>query len=186
MNHIRTADISTDFRPNHRDSVIIGRIMKHEATPLAIKAFVAEHTKLSDYGYWFTLSTLWVSYTGWSDLQTWKWLFSSRRPGRDTSIMKPSELATWQKLPDKLTLLRVHRSGEEDWISYTVDLEAAKRFASRRNANAVHVYKVDRRHAMCLFTRRGEWEVIVLDRRHAVLDRVLPVVRGVAAEAVPA
>jgi hypothetical protein len=171
------ADVSPDFVPNRADAVIIRRIVRRAETPRAIKLFALEHRKLSDYGYWFTLSTLWVSYTGWSDLQQWKWLLSSLRPRRETSIMKPSELAVWRTLPDVLTVLRVHRPGEQDWISYTIDIEAAKRFAARRAAEAIQVYRVRKSDALCLFTRRGEAEVLVLDRRHAELWTTIRVVR---------
>ena len=93
-------DISPDFRPNMRDARIIKGILKHEATPRAIERFARDANDLTDYAYWFTLGTLWVSYTGWSDLALWKRLFSSKRRNRETSLMKPSELDVLRALPE--------------------------------------------------------------------------------------
>ncbi len=160
-------DVSPDFAPNPIDAKYIYQVARLDKTADAIKLFSEIHWKLSDYGYWFLLGTLWVSYTGWSDLQRWKWLFQSARPKRETSLMKPSEYRLWQSLPDQLTVMRVHRPGEIDWISYTLDIKAAKRFAAARNAKAIDVYEVQRSRALCLFTRRCEAEVLVLDRREA-------------------
>lgn len=160
-------DVSKDFRPSPADARVIRRILRVAETPQAIKLFAAEHRKLTDYSYWFVLGTLWVSYTGWSDLQQWKWLFSSKRPCRASSLMKPSELAAWHDLPDTLDLLRVHRPGETDWISYTLDPVVAQRIADRRGVPAPTPYRCKKTDALCLFLRRGEAEVLVLDRRHA-------------------
>lgn len=168
-------DISPDFIANDIDAKILRRIIRLAETPEAIKLFAAEHRKLTDCGYWFGLGTLWVSYTGYSDLQQWKWLFSSTRPNRSTSLMKPSELAIWKELPSVLTMLRVHRAKEEDWISYTLSIDAAKRFAAKRNAKSIAVYEVEKRNALCLFTRQCESEVLVLNRFHARKVKDVPV-----------
>lgn len=160
-------DVSPDFRPNSADARILRRISKHNTSPRAIRMFADEHHKLTDYGYWFALGTLWVNYTGWSDLQQWKWLFSSTRPHRETSLMKPSELRAWRSMPDVLEVMRVHRPGEEDWISYTLDTVVANRFAVQRRVNTIDVYQVDKADALCLFLRRCESEVLVLDRQRA-------------------
>jgi len=172
-------DISPDFEPHGPSASVIQRIVTHAKTPEAITAFSRECHKLSDYCYWFTLGTLWVDYTEWSDLQRWKWLFSSRRPNRQTSLMKPSEFRQFVALPDgPVHLFRAHRPGEDDWISYTLDLDVARRFAAWRSVAQVHVYKAFRRDMLCLFTRRLESEVLILDRRTVTLENVLPVEIG--------
>ncbi len=51
-------DISPQFTPDATDSKIIKKILKYEETPVAIKIFDKYKDKLSDYGYWFILSTL--------------------------------------------------------------------------------------------------------------------------------
>jgi len=93
-----TGDISPDFQWNKKDWQTIQKVLPHEATPEAVRAFARYAYRLSDYGYWFLLSTLWVSYTGWSDLELWKQLFSSSGGSRTTSIMKPSELNVFRSL----------------------------------------------------------------------------------------
>lgn len=62
-------DISTAFKWNQKDALFAEQILAYEGTPAAIKYFSAHSSELSDYGYWFFLSTLWVSYTEYSDLK---------------------------------------------------------------------------------------------------------------------
>lgn len=177
-------DISPDFRPSKLDAEIFARILPHEATPKAIRTFNCVYRPLSDYGYWFMLGTLWVSYTGHSDLELWKRLLRSPRPNRDTSLMKPSELNAWRALPEVLTLYRAHRLGEADWIAYTLNPDIAARFALEREVREVTEYRVNKSDALCLFLRRGEEEVLVLDRTKARFVRVMDIVlRPMDAEA---
>ncbi len=170
------ADISQDFRWNKRDAQIGRKLLEHEGTPEAIKLFARYAWQLSDYAYWFFLSTLWVSYTGWSDLSEWKRLFASGRPNRETSIMKPSELMEFRRLRDPLTLYRAHRPDEQDWISYTIFAKEAGRFALRRGGSVVKEYRGSKADAICLFLRRDEFEVLVLDKSKVEFVRELPVV----------
>ncbi|MBM7580040.1 hypothetical protein [Jeotgalibacillus terrae] len=74
------------------DRKVAEEIIEREGTREAILYFEKKASKLSDYAYWFYLSTCWVSYTGWSDLQKWKKLFNSKRPDRMKAIMKPFEV----------------------------------------------------------------------------------------------
>lgn len=170
------ADISPDWRPDKQDARIIRQILEHEATPQAIQVFARHAWKLTDYAYWFTLGTLWVSYTGWSDLALWKRLFSSKRRNRETSIMKPSELEVLHALPNMVTLFRAHRPDEDDWIAYTISPIKAAEFALRRDVRVVHQYEVPKTEILALFLRRGEMEALVLDRTKPVLIQEIPVV----------
>lgn len=170
-------DVSPDFRWDKQDVKVIEKILPLEGTPEAITAFCRHAYKLTDYAYWFLLSTLWVSYTGWSDLELWKRLFSSTRGGRETSIMKPSELGVFRTLANPLTLYRAHRPNENDWISYTLFAEKAAEFAARRGVDEVKVYRVAKEDALSLFLRRGEFEVLVLDKSKAECLTTIQVVR---------
>ncbi len=76
---INSRNISTAFVPNQTDNFIIQKLLPYEGTPLAIVKFKEVCNDLSDYAYWFMLSTLWVSYSGFSELELWKELFSSNR-----------------------------------------------------------------------------------------------------------
>lgn len=90
-------DISPKFKYNAVDAEIGKRIIALEETPEAIKYLSKVCDKLTDYAYWFYLSTLWVSYTGFSDLNLWKELFSAKRKDRVDCIMKPSEFIDLMK-----------------------------------------------------------------------------------------
>lgn len=161
-------DVSKDFVWNAYDAAIGKQLIRLEATPSAIVYFSRVCDNLTDYGYWFYLSTLWVSYSGWSDLNLWKELFSSNRPKRKTSIMKPSELKQFKKLPPVITAYRAHRENETDWISYTLNLTTAKRFARERNVTKVSKYLIKKKDVLALFTRRGEDEILLIDKTKAL------------------
>jgi hypothetical protein len=166
------SDISPDFKkPNRIDSEIGSHLIKLEGTPLAIKYFAKECGRLNHYGYWFYLGTLWVSYSGWSDLKLWKRLFRSPRPNRTTSLMKPSELEQFKTLPDHITAYRAHREGETDWVSYTIEPDIAVRFARERSVNHITEYELHKRDVVALFLRRGEQELIMLDPAKAMKIR---------------
>lgn len=155
-------DISPDFVYNASDAAIMRRVIRFEGKPYAIQKFAQECSGLTDYGYWFLLGTLWVSYTGWSSLALWRRLFMSDRPNRDTSLMKPSELGAFQSLPDMIPCLRAHREGETDWLSYTLSMERASMFALKRGVDQVARYTLPKDKALCLFLRRGEFELLCL------------------------
>ena len=168
------ADISPDFQGSTvEERQIVSRIIGLAETPEALREFTRCRHKLGDYIYWFLLGTLWVSYTGHSDLNLWKRLFSSERPLRETSLMKPTELRFLQQLPEEFSILRAHRPGEEDWIAYTLQDSIAARFACERGVPEVKEYRVRREDVLALFLRRGEFEVLVLDKTKPVFVRTI-------------
>lgn len=170
-------DISPDYVYSAKDARLMKRILPHEATPQAILEFSKVCNKLTDYAYWFVLGTLWVSYTGHSDLNLWKTLFSSDRPNKFTSLMKPSEYEAFTMLPLLgITAYRAHREGETDWIAYTLNANKAGLFAAQRMATTVAEYRICRSNVTALFLRRGESELIVLDRATPIKLRDIPVV----------
>ena len=160
----KTENVSTAFVPNQTDNFIIRNLLPYEGTPMAITKFKACCNELSDYAYWFMLSTLWVSYSGFSDLELWKELFSSNRPNKSISLMKPDELSALKKLPNKITVYRAHRQKETDWIAYTLDKNIADCFARKRGTSEITAYKVKKIDILAYFTRRGEQEIIVINK----------------------
>lgn len=165
---IRVSDISPDWNGSTpRERQILRRITQQEATPHAILTFDRRRNELSDYWYWFTLSTLWVSYSGFSDLGRWRRLFRADRPNRETSLMKPSELVKFRALPDVVTAYRAHRPGETDWMSYTLSARIAEDF-NRHRGGEVKTYCIDRSEIIAYFDRRREDEILVLDAGLAV------------------
>lgn len=171
-------DISPDFVPNAKDSRVINELLKYEGTPDAITNFARVCHLLTPYSYWFVLGTLWVSYSGWSDLRLWKRLFKGIHPSRETSLMKPSELVEYRQLPDVITAYRAHRIGEADWISYTLSPEIAARFARERDVMTVTEYQLRKRDVIALFLRRGEQELLMLRPDRATPIHVHRVVIG--------
>lgn len=166
------SDISPDFVPgNETDAKIVARVMKFEKTAKAMQEFGRKHHRLSDYGYWFLLGTLWVDYSGWTPLEDWKRFFSSTRPNRATSLMKPSELISLSKMPTALTVYRAHRPVEQDWIAYTLDPVIALNMAIGRKNDWMGQYEIDKADVLALFLRRGENEVLMLDKSKARLIR---------------
>lgn len=169
-------DISPDFRFNQNDARVLRRILPFEAKPEAIKIFARYAYRLTDYAYWFTLGALWVSYTGWSDLDLWIRLFSAKRPNRDSSLMKPSELRIFEQRPSLVLAYRAHRENETRWVSYSVNAEKAGEFALRRGVTSISEYRIAREDVLALFLRRGECEIIVLDQSKAEFVRKINVV----------
>lgn len=158
-------DISPDWNGStRRERRILQELVAREKTPQAIVHFARVCHDLSDYWYWFMLGTLWVSYTGHSDLALWRRLFSAGRAGRRTSLMKPSEVRSLVMFPERFRACRAHRTGETDWIAYTIDRQIAARFASERGVEQVVEYGLRACDVVALFLRRGEAEVIVLNR----------------------
>lgn len=74
-------DISKYFTWNLADAAVAKQLVEREETPEAITYFAEHCDSLSDYGYWFMLSTLWVSYTrkilgernGWNNIMMVAW-----------------------------------------------------------------------------------------------------------------
>jgi hypothetical protein len=173
---LEARDISPNFiRATPAERRAIQLILKHEATPEAIREFTRQQRKLGDYAYWYMLGTLWVSYTGFSDLALWRRLFSSPRALRETSLMKPSEWHALQAAPPEIPVYRAHRPGEADWFAFTLNPQTAARFATERGVAEVHKYTARREDIFALFLRRGEDEVLVLEKERLTPAGVIPI-----------
>ena len=161
------ANISPDWQGStRRERRIINRLLKFEETPKAIQYFAKHCDHLSDYWYWFVLGTLWVSYTGHSDLNLWRKLFNSKISNCSSSLMKPDELAIFKRFPAVFVVYRAHRKDEKDWISYTLSPKRAALFAVRRNME-IAAYEVKKLDILSYFARRGEDEILILDKTRA-------------------
>lgn len=161
-------NISSDWKGSTRfERRFIQRLIEREGTGRAIVYFSQHCDRLDNYWYWFVLGTLWVNYSGWSDLDLWKRLFSSKRPNRETSLMKPNELIAFRRLPETVRAYRAHRSNECDWIAYTLDPKIAARFAAERGVDRVTEYAIPKAEILALFLRRGEVEILVINKTKA-------------------
>lgn len=157
-------DISSKFKWNPYDAAVAKGLLKLEQTPEAIKYFAEKSEGLTDYAYWFMLSSCWINYSGFSNLELWRKLFSSDRAKKKKTIMKPSELEALDYLSWFVTVYRAHRQNEDDWIAYTLNKDIAFRFARERGVNTIKEYQVKKKDITALFLRRGEEEVIILDK----------------------
>lgn len=169
-------DVSPMFVPNETDRDIIREVLELEGRPEAVRFFDKVALELSDYAYWFVLGTLWVADGRNEDLALWRRLFRSDRRTRQASLMKPSELKPFRALPGRYRAYRAHRAGETDWISYSLSPAVAIRFALERGIDEVKEYDLRRDDTIALFLRRGEREVIVLEKHRATFRRVVPLV----------
>lgn len=148
------------------DGPLVEKVCEFEGTEGALVAFRAVAADLSDFSFWCVLGSLWVAADGPTDFAEWRALFSTRRKNRAPALMKPSELRALGDLPQRVTGYRVRRPG--DWLSLTLDLDFARQLAAEVDGE-VEAYSVPRRDVLALFTRRGEAEVVVLDRSRARL-----------------
>jgi len=170
-------NISEDWKGStNKERCVAKRLLELEGTPEAIKYFAEKRTDLSDYWYWFLLGTLWVSYSGHSDLNLWRELFGADRPNRETSLMKPDELREFRAFLERFGVFRAHRENETDWISYTCSFACVAKFAAMRENGSVKAYLVDKSDVIAYFTRRGEGEVLMLNKENAEFVKEIPTI----------
>lgn len=165
-------NISTAFKFNESDAKLMTRFITAK-TNQQMDCFLDIEDQLTDYAYWYLLTTMWINESTIYPISTWKKLFSAKRANRLVSIMKPNELALYRKLPNKLILYRAHSKNETDWISYTIDLETAFKFAEMKNVDEVVEYKIKKHDCYALFLRRDESEIICLNKDLAKQIRII-------------
>jgi hypothetical protein len=100
-------------------------------------------------------------------------IFSTTRKNKLQSIMKPSELLEYQNLPQEVIAYRAKRTGETEWLAYTLNTQVAGRMAKARGVNMIYQYSIDKQDITALFLRREEFEVIVTDQSKPKLLQVL-------------
>ena len=161
-------NVSTAFRLSEEDAEIAKHLSVYgnDRSSEAIRYFTTHCGNLTNYGYWFLLSTLWV----WagdvnSNLDLWRNLFSSDRPDKKISLMKPDELREFKGLPNKVTVYRAMIPNKCDGISYTTSVETAFRFARRHISQFILTGRIKKHDIAALFTRRGENEILILNRK---------------------
>lgn len=159
-----TKFMTKESKFNAIDSRIVSELIANEKTPKQFEILDREAYRMTDSCYWFCLSTLWVASSEIAGLEDWKRLFSVKRPNKAISLMKPDELKALAKLPNKIEVFRAHREGETDWIAYSTNPRIAINFANRYGVSEITVGRVKKHDVTALFLRRGEQEVIVLDK----------------------
>ncbi|MGM0337675.1 hypothetical protein [Enterococcus sp. AZ007] len=156
-------NISTAFKFNESDAKLISQFLVTKANQ-QMDCFLSVEAQLTDYAYWYLLTTMWINESTIYPISAWKKLFFAKRANRLVSIMKPNELTLFKKLSNKLILYRAHSKNETDWISYTLDLETAVKFAKMKNVDEVVEYKIKKHDCYALFLRREESEILCLNK----------------------
>lgn len=170
-------DISPNFKGiTEKEVKIIEKITKSNTPKKTVNHFIKHKEKLSNYAYWFILSTIWVSSNEGASLNRWRCLFESKRQDRLTSIMKPSETEAFNKLENEIFVYRAESPNEEDRIAYTLSLKTALMFANIKKTNSVSEFKVRKQDIHCIFLRRDEDEVIILNPKNAIKQREIKVI----------
>lgn len=163
-------NVSPLFKPNRKDAQILSILLRFEKMPHAVVMLDRVKHELSPYAYWFALGTFWVSYSGWSDLDLWKRLFALNRMKMDKRrcLMKPAEWERFVAMSSKILAFRCHRKGEQDWIAYTISRAVVERLHWQRGPEIrIAAYEIQKQDVIAFFDRRGEEEVIVLDKSKA-------------------
>lgn len=167
-------NISTAFKFNESDAKLMTRFITAK-TNQQMDCFLSIEAQLTDYAYWYLLTTMWINESTIYSIEGWKKLFSAKRSNRLVSVMKPDELTLFKQLPSKVRLYRAHSEDETDWISYTLDPETAIKFAKMKNINEIVEYKVKKHDCYALFLRREESEIICLDKSFVKKVKVIKI-----------
>jgi hypothetical protein len=69
-----------------------------------------------------------------------------------------------------------YKAKKTEGINYTLFPQEAAKFARKRGVDKVSEYLITKADVCAIFLRRGEFEVLVLDRTKAELIREIPVV----------
>lgn len=136
-------------------------IFLHER-PYRLDAFVKIAKDLPDDKYWSLLASIWTdTENGWQNLDTWRALFASERPGRG-HLMDVDEHSTLRNLPDTVEIYRGCEKGvNEDGISWTLNRDKAEFFANRFTKQGIVLTKqINKSDIIAVFNGRGEAEVI--------------------------
>lgn len=157
-------DISPDWTyTTEIERKIIENLIERAGTSSAIAYFSKHKHELSDYWYWFELGGLWVIDPDRKNLKLWKKLFKADRPNRATSLMKPSELYLFEKLPNQFPIYAASEGEIIGNISYTIDPKVAQRLAKEKKSSKIIEYMGSKKDAIALFLRHNNAEIIFLE-----------------------
>jgi hypothetical protein len=141
-------------------------IWLHER-PWRLWAFQQIQRRLKHREYWELLGAIWVdSENIWQNLEEWREVLTSRRPGR-RYMMSEDEREALAAMPEELTIHRgySHPGGTRLGFSWTLSEDRADWFARRLARDGevpvVLISKVGRADVIAYFTGRGEEEIVV-------------------------
>jgi len=153
--------VSTDFKPRGYDIKITKQILRLENKPEVFDYFVKKQAKLSGYGYWYLLGTLWVANPLGVHIDRWRELFENpARKLKRTSLMKPNEYQAWLDLPEIIEAYRAVSALDHRPLSYTTSAYIAERHA-RHGRRQVERFTIPKVFVLAYFLRRNEFELLV-------------------------
>lgn len=164
MDQKKINNISTAFKDNECDREMAKELIKLDGKPEAIDYFRNNCERLSSYGYWFMLSSLYIKQSDFMAANLWRKFFSAKIPNKEISLMKPNEYKAFRNLPNKIKVYRAKVKDESDWLSYTTNFKVAQKFAFKEKVDEISVGIVKKRNVDALFLRRGEDELLILNK----------------------
>jgi hypothetical protein len=153
-------NVSSDFKWCAKDYKVAKGLLRHENTRAAFDYFWARQDKLTDYGYWYMLGTLWVLNPLDIHIDDWRDLFTNpRRKLIRSSLMKPDELQAWRALPDTVQCWRAVSGREYRPMSFTTSRGVADLMA-RVDLRIVEQFEIPKKEVTAYFLRCGEFEIL--------------------------
>lgn len=140
----------------------------------ALDALLAVEGELDDTSYWRILGDAWTASDAVAaNEDTWRRLFSSDRPGRESLTREPDR-PVLAALPDEVVVYRGHsHEGGARGLAWTLSRESAETFAHQFAGSTdmghppgeprLATATVPRASILALFQHRREGDVVILD-----------------------
>lgn len=152
----------------NNDLKLFKYLVSHENNSKILITFAKNITKLSHYGYWRILSSLYIKGGYCIPLEVWKKMFTMPFDKRQKGLMNEEELKVFCSLPKQVKAYRIHKNNESDWISYTLSLNTALNFIEVYSEQCIYggteSCTINKDDILAYFARRNEQEIIVLDK----------------------
>jgi hypothetical protein len=130
--------------------------------PYRLHAFQNIAIQLDPQTYWKLLGSIWIdSENIWQNIKLWKTFLSANIPNKEY-FMTEEDRATFNALPDKLTIHRGYDKSPHG-LSYSLSKTKATWFANRFNRNGkVKTITIDKSKVFAYLGGRNEKEIIIL------------------------
>lgn len=150
------------------DLRIFKQLVAHENNSKILIKFARNINNLSNYGYWRILSSLYIKGGYCIPLEAWKKMFSMAKDNKEIGLMTKKELKVYHSLPKYVKAYRIHKTNENDWISYTLSFRTALNFVKDYSEQCTYggtdSCLINKDDISAYFDRRNEQEIIVLDK----------------------
>lgn len=115
-------DVPKAFEWNAYDAAVADILIENEKENPSnlMSIFNQYHQRLSDFAFWYLLRVCWLRFPSPIHQDLWGKHFSSERPLRQESLMRPSECNSLRLLPNKIPVVWEVGPGKEWVIGYKV------------------------------------------------------------------